>query len=156
MADQRTTAERLALALTEGGMQRMPARVLSAFLFTDRPSLTMGELAGELGVSAGSVSDAVRMLSTVGLIERVPSPGSRRDHYRMRQDAWPTLFSKQNAIVRVMLEAAEDGVAATTAQSPARHRLVQMRDFYEFMLRELPALVARWDEQRDPDSPGTS
>ncbi len=27
------------------------------------------------------------MLSTVGLIERVPVPASRREHYRLRDDA---------------------------------------------------------------------
>ena len=36
-------AERLALALNQAGMQRMVARVLAAFLFSDRESVTAGE-----------------------------------------------------------------------------------------------------------------
>jgi len=145
--DRRETAERLALTLTENGMQRMPARVLSAFLFTEKPTLTMGDLAEELGVSAGSVSGALRMLTAVGLIERVPAPDSRRDHYRMRDDAWTTLFSNQNTVVQVMREVAETGVAATADGSLARKRLTQMRDFYDFLWRELPSLLDRWQRE---------
>jgi DNA-binding transcriptional regulator GbsR (MarR family) len=104
----------------------------------------MGDLSEDLGVSPGSVSAGLKALIRVGLIEQVPAPGSRRDHYRMREDAWPTLFSTQNHIVQVMRQAAEDGVAAADNDSPARQRLENMRDFYAFMLQELPALIGRW------------
>ncbi|QUH03955.1 MarR family transcriptional regulator [Saccharopolyspora erythraea] len=128
-------------------MQRMPARLLATFLFTDEPTLTAGQLTEELQVSAGSVSGALKMLTTVGLVEQAPAPGSRRDHYRMRDDAWATLFSHQNAVVRTILQAAEEGIAATTDDGPARRRLTQMRDFYEFVLAEIPALVERWKRE---------
>ncbi|MQA88547.1 MAG: MarR family transcriptional regulator [Streptosporangiales bacterium] len=129
-------------------MQRMTAHVLAVFVFTEQAAVTMGDIAGELGVSAGSVSGAIRMLTTVGLIEQVPVPGSRRDHYRMRDGAWATLFTQRNAVARMMVEAAEDGVAATEEGSVAHRRLREMRDFYAFMLREIPELVARWKAER--------
>jgi DNA-binding transcriptional regulator GbsR (MarR family) len=142
----REPAEQLALALTRAGLQRMTARLLAAFLFTDQPGLTMGELAGDLGVSPGSVSAGVKTLMSVGLIEQIPAPGSRRDHYRMRDDAWPTLFSTQNHVIGVMQKAAEDGIAASGTNSVVRRRLEDMRDFYAFMLRELPTLIDRWQD----------
>ncbi len=70
------------------GLQRMTARVLAALLFTEQPTLTMGELAEQLRASPGAISAATKMLTSVGLAERVPAPGSRRDHYRLRDDAW--------------------------------------------------------------------
>lgn len=153
----REPAERLALVLTRAGLQRMTARLVAAFLFTDQPALTMGDLADDLGVSPGSVSTGVKTLMSVGLIEQIPAPGSRRDHYRMRDDAWPTLFSTQNHVIRVMQEAANDGIAASGRNSLARRRLEDMRDFYAFMLRELPALIDRWqhhNSRRTPKSAG--
>ncbi|GAA2899893.1 MarR family transcriptional regulator [Streptosporangium fragile] len=141
-------AERLALVLTEGGLQRMSARALAVFLFTDAETVTMGEIADRLGVSAGSVSGAVKTLLSVGLIERLPAPGSRREHYRLRDDAWATLFSTQNTVVHVMLQAAETGIATTTSDDPAHARLTRMRDFYEFMLNEIPDLIRRWQERQ--------
>ncbi|MEV6981559.1 MarR family transcriptional regulator [Sphaerisporangium sp. NPDC051017] len=140
-------AERLALVLTEGGLQRMAARTLAVFLFTNTETITMGEIAEHLGASVGSVSGAIKALLTVGLIERLPTPG-RREHYRLRDDAWAILFTGQNTVVQAMLQAAETGIAATTPGGPAHRRLGDMRDFYTFLLGELPALLQRWHQQR--------
>ncbi|MGW2157948.1 GbsR/MarR family transcriptional regulator [Nonomuraea sp. NPDC001699] len=152
MSDQERwqAAERLALVLTEGGLQRMSARVLAFFLFTDAETVTMGDIADRLDVSAGSVSGAVKALLTTGLIERLPAPGSRREHYRLRDDAWPTLFSTQNTMVHVLLRAAETGIATTASGDPAHTRLARMRDFYQFLLSELPGLLHRWEQTHAP------
>ncbi|MFE0152347.1 GbsR/MarR family transcriptional regulator [Nonomuraea sp. NPDC059007] len=141
-------AERLALTLIEGGLQRMAARTLAVFLFTDQESVTAGEIADRLEASAGSVSGAVKSLLSVGLIERLPAPGSRREHYRLREDAWAILFTSQNTVIETMLGAARSGIAVTNAEDPAHRRLTQMRDFYEFLLAELPDLLQRWHQHQ--------
>lgn len=144
MTDLDDAGEELALALTRNGMQRMTARVFAAFLFTDEPSLTLGDLVDGLGISAGSGSAAIRTLLAVGMLEQVPARGSRRDHYRIREDAWVILFSAQNEAVQLMRDAAERGVAAAAPGGPAHRRLASMRDFHAFMLSEIPALIERW------------
>lgn len=144
-------AERLALALAEAGLQRMVARVLAAFLFTDRESLTAGQLGEQLGASAGSISAAITMLRTVGLIEPAPTPGSRRAHYRMRDDAWATLMSAQNTVLGMMSDIAEQGLARTPAGSPAAHRLRRMGEFYRYLQAELPALLKQWQDRTAAD-----
>lgn len=143
--------ERLALALHRGGMQRMVARVLAAFLFTDRESVTAVDLVEQLGASAGSVSGAITMLRTVALIEQVPVPTSRRAHYRMREDAWATLMSSQNAMLTLMRDVAGAGLAAVADGGPAERRLRRMHGFYTYLLAELPALVDRWRQSPGPD-----
>ncbi|WBB73910.1 MarR family transcriptional regulator [Micromonospora sp. WMMD1128] len=137
-------AERLALTLTEGGLQRMTARVLAALLFTEQETMTAGDIAEALTISSGSVSTAVKSLATVGLIERVPAPGSRREHFRLRDGAWATLMSGQNAMIGSMREAAEEGISVAGEDSLAGARLAEMRDFYDYLWRELPALIDRW------------
>lgn len=149
LSDSSEVAERLALALNQNGMQRMIARVLAAFLFSDRESVTAAELGEQLGASAGSISAAITMLRTVGLIEPAPVPGSRRAHFRMRDDAWATMMSSQNAMIQVMQEIAEAGIASTPPGGPAARRLERMRDFYAYLFAELPALIERWREQQD-------
>lgn len=141
-------AERLALTLTRGGMQRMTARVLSALLFADQETVTAGELAERLVISPGTVSTAIKNLTMVGLIEKVPAPGSRREHFRFREGAWATLMSSQNQVVQAMQQAADEGIAATGETSPAGRRLVEMRDFYSYLMAELPALIDRWKAGR--------
>lgn len=141
-------AEELAVVLTGNGLQRMTARVLATLLFTEQPSVTMGELAEILDASAGAISGALKMLTAVGLAERVAVPASRRDHYRLRDNAWAILFTSKNETMAAMQAAADAGIAATDSDSPARQRLAQMRDFYAFLMAELPAVLDRWHQQR--------
>lgn len=147
MAEDTDIAEQLALTLTGLGLQRMTARVLATLLFTEQSTMTMGELAERLRASAGAISGAMKMLTAVGLAERVPVPASRREHYRLRDDAWAVLFTNQNVTISAMQDAAAAGIAAIGADHPAHHRLTQMRDFYTFLLAEIPALLDRWREQ---------
>jgi DNA-binding transcriptional regulator GbsR (MarR family) len=125
-------------------MQRMTARVLAALLFTEQPTMTAGDLSERLNASSGAISGAIKMLTSVGLVERVPAPGSRRDHYRLRDNAWAVQYTNQNEVTAAVLKAAEAGIATTKEGSLARQRLTQMRDFYDFLMSEIPALLDRW------------
>lgn len=149
MTEQTTeAAEELALILTRNGMQRMTARVLGILLFTQQDTITAGEIAERLKASPGSVSGAIKMLSPTGLIEKVPVPGSRREHFRFPDDGWPTLMSAQNDVVRLMQEAAERGAATVGPETRAGRRLTDMRDFYAYLMKELPAVIDRWRAER--------
>ncbi|MCF6385794.1 MarR family transcriptional regulator [Mycobacterium sp. MBM] len=142
-------AERLAMVLAGLGLQRMTARVLAALLFTEQSSMTMSELADVLHASAGSISGALKTLTSVGLAERVPAPASRRDHFRLRDNAWATLFTNQNATIAAMQSAAAAGITVAGEGSPTRERLNQMRDFYAFLMDEIPAVLARWERRHE-------
>ncbi len=145
--DLQDVAEELALVLATLGLQRMTARVLAALLFSEQPTVTMGDLADRLKASSGGISGALKMLTAVGLAERVPAPASRRDHYRLRENAWAVLFTSQNVTISAMQTAADAGIAATGPDSLARQRLTEMRDFYAFLLGEIPALLDRWHQR---------
>lgn len=62
----------------------MTARVLAALLFTEQPAMTAGDLGARLQASSGAISGAVKMLTSVGLVERVPAPASRDSLARQR------------------------------------------------------------------------
>lgn len=148
-ADARQAAEQLALVLSSHGMQRMTARVLATLLFSEQPHVTMTELADTLQASAGSISGSLKMLTSVGLAERVPAPASRRDHFRLRDNAWAILFTNQNETLAAMQAAADAGISATDRDGPAQRRLTQMRDFYTFLMAEIPTILDRWHQLND-------
>lgn len=148
MADASRAAERMAAMLTRSGMQRMAARVLCTILFADQDTITAGEIAERLKVSAGTVSGALKLLDPVGLLERVPVPGSRRDHYRLRDHAWLQLMSSQNHVLDELLGAADEGIDVLGEDSIAGLRLAEMRDFYRYLLAGLPELLESWQRDR--------
>ena len=65
------------------------------------------------------------MLTSVGLGERVPAPASRRDHYRLRDNAWAIQYTNQNEVTSAVLKDAEAGITATEDGTLARQRLIQ-------------------------------
>ncbi|MGK5518184.1 GbsR/MarR family transcriptional regulator [Micromonospora sp. URMC 107] len=151
MSDDLTrAAERFALTLIQYGLQRMTARVMAALLFTQQEALTAGEIGERLGVSSGAMSGALKNLISMGMIERVPAPGSRREHFRFRDGAWATLMSSQNDALNLMTRAADEGIATAGTETLAGRRLAEMRDFYSYMLGEMPALIERWHATRRP------
>ena len=137
-------AERFALTLTQHGLQRMLARVMAALLFSQQDAMTAGDIGDQLGVSSGAMSGALKQLASMGMIERVPAPGSRREHFRFRDGAWATLMSNQNAVLTLMTAAAQEGLAIAGPHTPAGRRLAEMHDFYQYMLSQMPALIEQW------------
>ncbi|GHE98963.1 transcriptional regulator [Amycolatopsis deserti] len=144
----RRYVERLALVLTQLGIQRMAARVFAALVVTDDSRLTAGELAEKLQVSPAAVSGAVRYLEQVGLVEREREPGERRDHFRVLDDMWFASMRKRDRFVEMWRDAAEEGIEAVGEDTPAGRRLADMRDFLSFILKELPLLFERWERER--------
>ena len=151
--DQQEVAEQLALVLTTHGLQRMTARVLATLLFTEQQTMTMGELADRLQASAGAISGAIKMLTSVGLVERVPAPA---------QPPGPLPPTRRR--VGGVVHEPERGDPSDAGRCRGRHRgrsdgdslarrrLTQMRDFYAFLLAEIPALLDRWRRRIDSGS----
>ncbi len=140
--------EHFASVLVEGGVPRMPARVFAALLSTDSGRLTAAELAEMLQISPAAVSGAVRYLEQVSLVGRDREPGSRRDRYRLQDDVWYEAIIRREPLLQRWERALGEGVQALGADTPAGTRLAASVSFFEFLQREMPALLARWREQR--------
>jgi predicted transcriptional regulator len=143
--------ERFAMTLEESGVPRMPARVFVTLLATDSGALTAAELAERLQVSPAAVSGAVRYLIQVDLITRERDPGSRRDRYRVFDDAWYEATVRRERLLLRWEDSAREGVAALGPDTPAGSRMVETVAFFEFLRREMPALQQRWREERVSD-----
>ena len=140
--------EDLALLLTESGVPRMPARVFACVLAADAEGLTAGELAERLRVSPAAISGAVRYLMQVHLISREREPGGRRDHYRLLNDVWYEVTINREPLLRRWERQAAEGVEVLGADTPAGRRMADTLEFFSFLLREMPLLIARWHATR--------
>jgi len=137
------------MTLAAWGFPRMPARVLIALMSADENALTAGELGERLGVSPAAISGAVRYLIQIGLIVREPAPGSRRDRYRLPDDAWyEASIVKGRALKTVADVAGGGGGALGGGATLSGGRVAEMRDFLVFCQVEIDGLVERWRESR--------
>jgi DNA-binding transcriptional regulator GbsR (MarR family) len=146
--DVQRFVERFAAVLVEAGIPRMPARVFSALLASETGSLTAGELASELRASPAAVSGGVRYLTGVGMVSRESEPGSRRHHYRVPDNVWHEVISGRDRLMARWTSVLRDGVALLGADTPAGARLADSVQYFEFVIAELPRVLARWQEHK--------
>jgi DNA-binding transcriptional ArsR family regulator len=140
--------ERFAAVLVEAGIPRMPARVFAALLVTDSGSLTSAELTEQLQVSPAAVSGAVRYLNQFALVSREREPGSRRDRYRVASDAWYEASARRDGVLAAWESAAREGIELLGPATPAGQRFAQSTEYFEFLRKELPAMLTRWEEHK--------
>jgi len=140
--------ERFASVLTQSGFPRMPARVFAALLATDSGRLSSAELAKLLHISPAAISGAVRYLVQVNLASREPQPGSRREHYRVHSEVWYEALGRKDQVLERCERSLREGIEVVGRESPAGARIAETLAFFEFLQRELPALMEKWRAQK--------
>ncbi|MBP2475874.1 DNA-binding transcriptional regulator GbsR (MarR family) [Crossiella equi] len=142
--------ERFALILTEAGWPRMPARIFASLLSSDDGTRTASDLAAQLQISPAAVSGGVRYLTDIGLSVKERTPGSRRDHYRVRDDLWHESLMRRDEQIQRWIQSVKEGIEAVGPTTPAGTRLETTRDFFEFLHAELPRVLDNFRaSQRD-------
>lgn len=142
----RQFVEHFASLLADSGMPRMPARIFVALLTADTSRLTAEELAGLLRVSPAAVSGGVRYLVQVGLVSRETEPGSRRHVYRMPENVWHEVLRVRDRIMMRWADTMRGGAEVLGPGTPAGARLAESALYFEFVSKELPALLDRWED----------
>lgn len=141
--------DQFAELLVQAGMPRMPSRVFVCLLVKDEGRMSAAELGEWLRISPAAISGAVRYLIQVDLVVRERPSGSRRDIYRVYDDAWYEVMTQRDQLLKRWAEALSSGVQILPVGSPGRARLEETLDFMEFLAAELPAMLERWREHRD-------
>lgn len=146
----RRLVERLALLFAEWGFPRMPGRVLFVLMTADEPGLTATDLATRLEVSPAAISGALRYLIQLELVQREGVPGSRRDRYRLPNEAWYAASATKGTFYGVIIAAVDDVLGAMGGPTaPAYARVAEMRDFFDFLRGEMPGMLDRWQASRE-------
>lgn len=140
--------ENMAAAFVDAGMQRMASRVFAAVLASPEAALTPSQIAEQLQVSAGAVSGAVGYLEQTSMIRRTHVPGSRHSLITLGDDIWYEAFASRNPILERWRDLAAEGITELPEGGAAAERLSVMRDFFDFMITELPEMMERWKQVR--------
>ena len=141
--------ERIAHTLETAGMPRMAGRVFAYVLAEDAERYTAGQLAAGLQVSPAAISGALRYLTSTRMLAREREPGVRGEIYRVYdEDVWRRIILARVPLLETFEHSMDDAIRLIGADHPGGRRLVESREFFAFMRRELPELMQRWAEHR--------
>jgi len=141
--------EDISLCFEQVGVPRMAGRILGVLLVTNPPGQSIDDLCEQLQASKCSVSTNARLLSEMGLIERVPLPIPRRVCFCFPSGGWVTLMQVYWRMVSSLHQTIEQGLALLKDEDHAlRARLQQVHDMFLLLEEALPLLLKRIEAQR--------
>ena len=127
------------------GFPRLAGRVLGELLLAEPPYLSTTQLCERIGTSNSHLSSAIAMLEVGRMIDRFGVMGTRQHHYRLREDAFVVASHQVAEPSRALAAAAARACDEVPEGSRAHAQLTRMREFYEFMARRYPELVAEFE-----------
>jgi DNA-binding MarR family transcriptional regulator len=140
--------ERFAGVLANSGVPTMSARVMGAMLVSPTGTMTAAELAESLQISQPAVSGAVRQLLQVSFISRERLPGSRKDHYRIREDVFAAILERRNLALSEWESTSRSGAALFGEDSPVGQRLTEAADFFAFIHADMDQMIKNWRAEK--------
>jgi hypothetical protein len=127
--------ERLTGMLVREGMPPIAGRALGWLMVCDPPEQSAGQLGAAIGASPASLTTNLRLLIAMGLVNRRTRTGERVAYYRVEDDAWQRVISRQVATVASYGELAEDGLTLVGPDSARAGRLQDLRAAFCWMAR---------------------
>lgn len=141
--------EDISLYFEQMGLPRMAGRVLGELLISDPPEQSINDLCEVLQASKSSISTTTRLLSEMGLIERVASPMPRRIYFQFKTGGWVTFMRMRLRLMASLHQIAEQGLDLLQDKEPARREhLQEAHDMFSLIEDELPDLLRRIENER--------
>lgn len=142
--------EDISLFFEQMGLPRMAGRVLGVLLISKPPAQSTNDLCEVLQTSKSAISTTTRLLTEMGLIERVPSPVPRRICYRFKHGGWLVFMRHRLKLMAGLHEIAERGLELVKDEEPAlRERLQEAHDMFSLVEEEFPAMLERFERERE-------
>jgi DNA-binding transcriptional regulator GbsR (MarR family) len=147
---EREFVERIGLFFEMLGASKTMGRIYGWLMVGPASQQSITELAAALNASKASISTVIRQLEQGQMVERVPVPGSRQHHYRLKPGGWAQILRSRVARLQPGIEAAEFGLSIIgDDRTEQRERLHELRDFFDFVQAEYgEEHVRRWEECR--------
>ncbi len=135
------------------GLSKLMGRVVALLLFSPEP-LSLDEIARQLEMSKGPVSQVTRRLRDRHLIRKVWKPGSRKDYYQPMPEIFEqafrnyfTLIKKNTKLANRLREAVEN--IHDPNLTALYRRLYEMEVFYQIMEKHFQNFLDEWLVERE-------
>ncbi len=131
------------------GLPRLMGRIVGLLLCKGEP-ISLDQIAEELGMSKGPVSQIMRRLRDHNLIQRVWVHGDRKDYYEALPDIFGTAFRNHMKHMHSNLLLAEKYKRKIKQLKPDnagafKNRIEEMERFYTLMMRHYESFLKEWE-----------
>jgi DNA-binding transcriptional regulator GbsR (MarR family) len=127
----------------------MVGRLIGYLAVCDPPDPTIGELAEALLASRSAITNAVKVLETIHVVQRSRVAGERMDRVRVDMSSTQSLGMDVSEYEE-MLQLAREGLEVLR-DAPAERRavLLELSAFAEFLIEQMPKFQQEWEARRE-------
>ncbi|MGW4028832.1 GbsR/MarR family transcriptional regulator [Streptomyces sp. NPDC004838] len=140
-------------AVFGGELPPMAGRMVGMLLIAEEPRLSTKQLATRMGASPVTVSSMGRLLRRLNMVERTVSPETRRDEFSLRSSSWVEVYGDNARDVSRLVAVLDEQLADDDLPDAPRVRILEMRNFYAFLLANVPELLGRFLQWRADHGP---
>lgn len=137
--------ESFARAWTSRGASRTEGRIAAYLLLDESDGVTAAQIAADLDVSTGSVSNATRSLADAGFVHHERRPGERATRHFMARDVWGRFLQHERPYLQAQRDLAARALPDVPEGTPAHERLIHMHHYMAWLLDDV-RLDERWQE----------
>ncbi|GAA0546708.1 GbsR/MarR family transcriptional regulator [Chitinophaga japonensis] len=141
--------EQYGLLLEKNGMSPVAARLTVYLMLHPEGAATFGEMVAYFKVSKSAVSNALRMLGDIGMVDYEMKTGSRKRYFYLNMDKW---FSLDNVMQKyaMMQDMFEDLARSRKGRDKLSGQLKEAAGFFKMLQLEYPLLHKKWQKMRQP------
>lgn len=128
--------ERVATYLND--QDRLPliaGRVLGWLLVCDPPEQSAKQIAEAVGASRASLTTNLRLLTSIGFLQKLTRPGEPTAYYRARDDAFAQMLRKQAESVAEFTDITRDGMALVGESSARAERIRHAHEVFDWLAK---------------------
>ena len=141
--------ERIGVYYEKKGLQPVVGRIMGLLLVAEPAEATFEEIQEELQISKSAVSTALTFLQAKETVEYTTKPGERKRYFKLRMRDWKTELKKEfdevldmESLINEIIDLKEN------KKSEFCCSLLEMKDFFKFMKKELPLLLKKFEASR--------
>lgn len=124
------------------GLPKSVAQVLGYLLICSPEEQSALQLQTRLGLSTGSTSRALHMLTAASIIKKIRLPHDRRHYYQLKKDGLEQSVKTRMAGMQSAQQVAEFGLTLDSSNE----RLIAMRDLYAYLDRQFQTILQKMDK----------
>ncbi len=130
------------------GLSKLMGRVVALLIYSPEP-MSLDDIAKNLEMSKGPISQITRRLSDRHLIRKVWVPGNRKDFYEIVPELFENAFKNNFELVKKNTQIAQqlkEKVEKTNDQNldVLHQRLIEMQRFYTLMEKHFQHFLEEW------------
>lgn len=147
---KRELIEKIGVIYEIAGHTHMTGRVVGLLLLAEPPFKSFESIVEELNASKSSISNTLKLLISMGLVEYITFTGDRKRYFKIKVSAFESMLYKETENLRNYIQLLKKvQELRSDVNEKFNNDLKRFISFFELVEREYPIMIKKWKEMTE-------